>query len=187
MSLKDYVDYRLVKKKNNITSKKYNYFNLYSHKPYGKYTSKGVFHYDKSKVPIFDIPNSNIAAPEEEFNKKEHDLKLKIQNINPNDIENKYDSMFYLKPFIHVRVPKIENRLIEDRLEGKISNEKVYNKIRTQLLMNEDKEVRRLGLELFETEFGKSVLKEFMEINGTMTKNKRASRDFRGTKIKNYK
>lgn len=70
-------------------------------------------------------------------------------------------SNFYLKPFINKKSPCIFPRNAEDKSNK--FNLDILDKVRTQLLLSEDKKVRRLGLELFETEFGKQVVDEFLD------------------------
>lgn len=75
------------------------------------------------------------------------------------DIPSTYS--FYLKPFINKKAPNMTGRTAEDKSNK--FNYDILDKIRTQLLLTEDKHVKRLGLELFETEFGKQVLEEFLD------------------------
>jgi hypothetical protein len=80
--------------------------------------------------------------------------RVPIYNIP--DVNN-----FYLKPFVSKNVCRIFNREPEDYTNGEI-NEEILNKIKIQLLLSDNKEVRSLGLEMFETEFGKEQMKEFL-------------------------
>lgn len=185
VSLKEFINYKYSKDKKEIARKKYKFSCLYSYKPYGIFTSKGRFIGDKSKVPIYDIPNSNVVNTDEDFDLEKHEYLKSIHKPKVSELENKFDKDFYLKPFIHVKAPKIENRLIEDFCNGKINHKKILKKIRTQLIMNEDLEVRKLGLELFETDFGNEVINEYLEICNNK-KSYASKTDFKGDKIKNY-
>lgn len=68
---------------------------------------------------------------------------------------------FDLKPYVDRRAIPIFKRIPEDSSNGAI-NQEVLSKIRTQLLISNDLEVRKIGLEIFETEFGKAMVKEFL-------------------------
>jgi large subunit ribosomal protein L41 len=68
---------------------------------------------------------------------------------------------FYLKPFINKKAPNMSAKTAEEKSNK--FNYDILDKIRTQLLLTDDKQVRRIGLELFETDFGKQVLEEFLD------------------------
>lgn len=68
---------------------------------------------------------------------------------------------FDLKPYVERTAIPFFKRIPEDSSVGAI-NQEVMAKIRTQLLISNDLEVRKIGLELFETEFGKAMIKEFL-------------------------
>lgn len=80
----------------------------------------------------------------------------RVPLYNIPDVDN-----FYLKPFVSKKVCRVFNREPEDYTNGEI-NEEILNKIKIQLLLSDNKEVRSLGLEMFETEFGKEQMKEFL-------------------------
>lgn len=68
-------------------------------------------------------------------------------------------SGFYLKPYL------AENNKIFSHEAEDLSNKptmKILSKIRTQMLFSKDPEVVNLGIEMFETNFGKSICKEFI-------------------------
>lgn len=68
-------------------------------------------------------------------------------------------SGFYLKPYLS------ENNKIFSYEAEDLSNKptmKILSKIRTQMLFSKDPEVVNLGVEMFETNFGKNICKEFI-------------------------
>lgn len=69
---------------------------------------------------------------------------------------------FHLRPFISKRCCRIYNKEPEDYTNGLI-NKEILEKIRIQMLFSTDVEVRKLGYQLFETQYGKEICKDFVD------------------------
>lgn len=115
-----------------------------------------------------DIGNRNLYFIKK-FNNKPYGVFTRKRHFNiqysrmPNyDIPS--TNGFYLRTFVTRRLPFILNNKPED-LSSTLNKEILHN-VRTQVLLNDNPEVRRLGLELFETEFGKKVIKDFLKNKG---------------------
>jgi len=75
----------------------------------------------------------------------------------------------YLKPYVTKTCCRIYNREPEDLTNGEINN-KVLDNIRTQLLFSNDPAIRRLGYDIFESDFGKKTISEYMKNGKTFLK-----------------
>lgn len=119
----------LKKQNNSIAFRKYYHIKIHSNKPFGYFSKKyGTFHFEHSRVPNYDIPDTTGFYLKPYFPKH----PLPAPSFNPEDKSDKF-------------------------------NNSIMSRIRTSLLLSDDKQIRRLGLEIFETEFGKSMVKEFIE------------------------
>lgn len=93
------------------------------------------------------------------FTKKHGTFHFDISKVPNYDIPDVND--FYMKPYFeNYSVPAPSYNPEDGKTKFDLNS---MDRIRTQLLLSDNKDVRRIGLELFETEFGKSVVKEFIE------------------------
>ena len=116
----------LHKNKSLANERKLYWMHKNSSRPFGKFSKKSEFTFDYSKVPLYDIPNTD---------------------------------KFYLKNSISKSTPNIFPREHEDCNQ---INDGMFDKMRTDMLLSDNLEIRKLGLEIFETEFGKNQIKEFL-------------------------
>lgn len=97
----------------------------------------------------------NSSKPFGKFDKNK--FRLDYSKIPLYDIPN--TSGFYLKPYLS------ENNKFFSQQPEDLSNKptmQILSKIRTQMLFSKDPEVVNLGVEIFETKFGKNICKEFI-------------------------
>ena len=96
-----------------------------------------------------------------------NNFKLDYGKVPFYDIPDTKD--FYMKPFMSKKLPYMTTTQAED---GQVTlTPEMIEKVRIQILLSDNAEIRKLGLELFETKFGQMAIKEFIKSQNANEKN----------------